>query len=486
MWWPFGGKTEAKPMLYLHNSLSGEKELFEPLNPRVVKMYNCGPTAYDVAHIGNLRSYVFADTVRRALEFNGFNVKQAINITDFGHLQSDGDSGDDKMTKALKREKKDLTLENMRALAEKYTEIFIDDLNKLGVDTAGIQFPRASDHVPGQIAIIRTLEEKGYAYQVGSGVYFDTARFPQYGKLGNINLQGLQEGARVAAQTDKRNPTDFLLWKSDDKLGWDSPWGKGFPGWHIECSAMIHETLGWQIDIHTGGIDLLPTHHNNEIAQSESASGKKPFSKYWLHHEFLTLKDEKISKSVGNIINLEAVVEKGFHPRALRYLYLTTHYRSPANFTWDALQAAQQAYLKLVRAALSEDAGSAPHEYLTRFRVRLNDDLDTPGAIAVLWEALSDTIVSLGEKKALLLEADKALGLGLTEIDEAARVLVAREFGVEVPSDDIPEDMQRLLDERNAARAAKDWAKADELRDIIAAAGYEIKDTVDGSRLVKR
>ncbi|HWO07244.1 MAG TPA: cysteine--tRNA ligase [Candidatus Paceibacterota bacterium] len=478
---------ELSAPIVFHNSLSGTREPFTPHSPERVTMYNCGPTAYDVAHIGNLRSYVFADTVRRTLLTAGYHVHQVINITDFGHLSSDGDYGDDKMTKALKREGKELTLKNMRLLAEKYTEIFISDLSRLNVDTAAIQFPRASDYIAAQISIIQMLEEKGFAYRGDDGMYFDTGRFPAYGKLGNINLEGLKEGARVAATSAKRNPTDFLLWKLDAKMGWDSPWGKGFPGWHIECSAMIRETLGWQIDIHTGGIDLMPTHHNNEIAQSESASGKKPFTRYWLHHEFLNIKDEKISKSVGNIINLSTVLERGYHPLSLRYLYLTAHYRSPMNFTWEALDAAQTAFLKL-RKFVDEVAalGSLPSPYVQRFAAKISDDLDTPGALSVMWNMLGDKDVSRENARAGLIEFDKVLGLNLAQADEHAKDLYRKEFGVPVGIHDVPERIQDLLTQREAARMEKRWGDADDLRQKIESAGYAVEDTQDGPRLVAK
>src|SRR3989338_11277753 len=257
MWFSRFFQKPTHPPLFLHNTLGKAKQEFTlSKDRRRVGMYNCGPTVYDTSHIGNLRSYVFADLVRHTLEYNGFAVKQVIHITDFGHLSSDADRGEDKMSKALKREGMELSLENMRALADKYTQQFIEDLNTLNVETDKIQFPRASDHIAGEIALIKTLEEKSYTYAGADGLYFDTSRFPTYGALGNIDIEGLRAGARVVAAADKRLPTDFLLWKSDAKLGWESPWGRGFPGWHIECSAMINATLGKQIDIHTGGIDL--------------------------------------------------------------------------------------------------------------------------------------------------------------------------------------------------------------------------------------
>ncbi len=483
-----GGKTvDTNPPLHLYNTLTQSAEVFEPLKPGHVKMYNCGPTVYGVQHIGNLSMFVFTDIVRRTFEMNGYAVKQVINITDVGHLVSDGDDGEDKMTKGLKREKMKLTLENMRALAEKYTELFLADLATLNIKTDGTHFPRASDYIPAQIAMIQTLEEKGYAYRGTDGVYFDTSRFPAYGKLGNINLEGLKEGARVEATIEKRNPTDFLLWKLDKKLGWESPWGLGFPGWHIECSAMSRAILGEQIDIHTGGIEHIPVHHNNEIAQSESATGKKPFSRYWLHRAHLQIESSKISKSEGNTVYLSDIIEKGFHPLAFRYLLLGAHYRQPSNFTWDALQAAQTAFLKLRKLVdeLPHD-GSKPISYLTRFQERINDDFDTPGALAVVWEMINDKNVPHADIRAGILAADKVFGLQLAQPDDRASELYRKELGAVVSSADVPAHVRDLLAKREEARAEKKWDVADQVRTEIESAGYVIEDTADGPRLVAK
>lgn len=482
----FGGS--ARLPLRLYNTLAKSKEEFVlPRHARTVRMYNCGPTVYDTSHIGNLRSYVFADIVRRALEYNGFAVKQVINITDFGHLNSDSDSGQDKMSAALKREGLDLTLENMRKLADRYIEEFFRDLKQLNIDTGRIMFPRASDHIAGEIAMIKTLEEKSYTYAGKNGVYFDTSRFPEYGKLGEIDLSGLREGSRVAIAEEKRHPTDFLLWKKDGKIGWDSPWGKGFPGWHIECSAMVNATLGKQIDIHTGGIDLIPTHHNNEIAQSESATGKRPFSRFWLHHEFLNIQDEKISKSIGNIINLPTLIEKGYHPLSLRYLFLGAHYRSPLNFTWEALDAAQTSFLKLRRLVDAESgSGSPPAQWRQRIHERFNDDLDTPGALAAMWEMLKDKKLSGADTKAGILDADRVFGLGLGADDEAAKTLCQKMFGVPVKLQELPERVQKMVGAREAARKEKKWEQADALRNELQKLNYAIEDTSEGPRLFRK
>lgn len=476
----------ARGALSLHNTLSGALEEFTPLKSGHVKMYHCGPTVYGTQHVGNLSMFVFTDLLRRTLEYHDFKVRQVINITDVGHLVSDGDDGEDKMTKGLKREKKALTLENMRALAEKYAAQFIHDIDVLNVNTKGTAFPRASDHIPAQIAMIRSLEEKGYAYTGASGVYFDTAHYPEYGKLGNINLEGLKEGARVGVQEERRSPTDFLLWKFDKKIGWESPWGLGFPGWHIECSAMIREILGEQIDIHTGGIEHIPVHHNNEIAQTECATGKKPFARYWLHRAHLQIDSEKIAKAKGNTVYLVDIIEKGFHPLAFRYLLLSAHYRQSSNFTWDALKAAQTAFLKLRKLVdeLPHGGSTFPTPYDARFRERIADDVDIPGALAVIWEMVGDADISKENLRAGLLEADRVLGLNLGVVDELATDLYRKELGIRVATSEAPARVQALLVEREAARAEKRWSDADSAREKIEAEGYRIEDTVDGPRVV--
>ena len=482
-------ETSAVP-LYFHNTLGNEKQRFLAApHAKEVRMYNCGPTVYGRQHIGNLSMFVFTDILRRTLEFNGFTVKQVINFTDFGHLSSDADEGDDKMTMGLKREGLKPSLENMRALGEKYANLFLEDIRALNVEADKITFPRASDFIPAQIAMIQALTEKGYSYQAKAGVYFDTSRFPEYGKLGDINLAGQKQGARVAADSEKRNPTDFLLWKSDKKLGWDSPWGQGFPGWHIECSAMIRSTLGSQIDIHTGGIEHIPVHHNNEIAQSESATGKKPFARFWLHRAHLQLEGAKIAKSGGNVVYLSDIVERGYHPLALRYLLLGAHYRTSSNFTWEALGAAQTAFGKLVALRLSHadvTPGTVSQHWSTQLIRPLNDDLDTPGALAVLWEMTRDGSLSPAELLATLFYADRVLGLQLEEPDGAARKLAANYMQVEVADSDLPANIQAFLKERDEARRGKNWERADELRTLIEAAGYTVEDKDGSTRVLKQ
>jgi cysteinyl-tRNA synthetase len=483
--------THGKRPLFLFNTLGKEKQEFS-LPPRVhtVRMYNCGPTVYGTQHIGNLSMFVFTDILRRALEYNGYTVKQVINITDFGHLTSDADEGEDKMSKGLRREGLSVTLENMTKLAEKYTEIFLGDLRALNIDTSTIEFPRASAYLNAEIALVQTLLEKGYAYESVHAVYYDTSRFPTYGELGGVDLQGLKEGARVAVSEEKHHPTDFALWKKDVDIGWDSPWGKGFPGWHIECSAMINSTLGKQIDIHTGGIEHIPIHHNNEIAQSEAATGKHPLSRFWLHRAHLQLEGSKFAKSEDRVVYLSEIIERGFHPMALRYLFLGAHYRTSSNFSWEALEASQNAFLKLRRYVDSlKDVpmGIAPQEYQMRWYERLNDDLDTPGALAVLWEMLRDEKqIASGDLRAGMLDIDRVLGLGLDKDDTKAEALWSKLFGALVDDDAIPERVSTLLVAREAARKERDWHRADSLRKEIEALGYTIEDTDDGARLFRR
>lgn len=460
------------PELRLHNTLSGTIERFEPLNG-TVKMYNCGPTVYGPQHIGNMRAAVFADTIRRTLVAWGYPLKQVINITDFGHLQG-GDIGDDatedKMSVGLRAEGLDPTLENMKALADKYTQAYFDDLDALGVDRSKIEFPRASEYIPAQIELIKTLEQKGYAYAKPSGVYFDVSRFDGYGKLGGINLEGQRAGARVSLG-DKRGPHDFILWKSDEKIGWESPWGRGFPGWHIECTAMVFALLGKQIDIHTGGIEHIPIHHNNEIAQAEAATGKQ-YVRYWLHNDHITIEGKKISKSLGNTIYVRNLADRGITPRALRYWFLTGHYRSQMNFTWDAIAGAATALRRLSQTYQELPEGEVLEAFMREFYERIADDLGTANALGLVWSKLKDL------NKATLRACDEVLGLGLADAKPVAKLTIKTE--------ELPEGIKELLASREAAREHKDFAKADEFRAEIESAGYILKDTPEGPQVSKK
>lgn len=468
------------PPLQLFNTESRSLETFTPLHGHKVLMYSCGPTVYDYAHIGNLRAYVFVDILKRTLEYNHYQVKNTINLTDFGHLTDDGDAGEDKMMKGLKREGKPVTLAAMRELSDFFIDAFYEDLGSLRILPPTI-FSRASDYIVEQIALIKTLDEKGYTYETSDGIYFDIAKFPKYGRLGKINLEELKSGARVEENTEKKNPADFAVWKKGE-LGWDSRWGKGFPGWHVECSAMAIATLGKQIDIHTGGIDHIHTHHNAEIAQSECATGKI-FSKYWMHSEFITIDSTKISKSLGNGINLRHLLNAGYTGDDYRYWLLTAHYRSPANFSFDALKAAKQALFRLKRYIYEEYkniSGKPSADYIKRFHAAINDDLDTPKAIALMWELIKDDAVESSAKCATIKHFDKVLAIGLSdELDDALFKL-----GV-VSIQDIPEEINQLIQEREAARIAHNWIESDRLRALINHKGYIIEDGSDGPKVSK-
>jgi len=499
-WRSLLGIGKAKPAeilpLMFYNTLSGTKEKFVPLRSGVVKMYSCGPTVYDFQHIGNLRAAVFSDTLKRVLGYNGFSVRQVTNITDVGHLTSDADEGEDKMSKGLKQAGKKLTVRNMRALGKKYSKAYFDDLKKLSINLDTISFPYASDYIDEQIALIKTLEEKGYAYKISDGIYFDTARFPSYGKLGNVGRTDEKQETRITENKEKREPSDFALWKfsakggsalsGNDELGWDSPWGKGFPGWHAECTAMIFAELGRQIDIHTGGIEHIPIHHNNEIAQAESATGKQ-YVRYWLHHEHLMIEGKKISKSLGNTLLLRQLEDRGLSPLAYRYWLLTAHYKTPINFTWEALESAQTALTRLHRffiEELGERNGTASKDFALRFRKAVNDNLDTPKALAILWDLVRDEKVAKNNKRATLLMFDKVLGLGLREGSKRLREMLQDEEK-RIPVEAAPEEVRQLLTQREEARGREDWEKADKLRVTIEKRGYAVEDTDDGPSLRK-
>lgn len=475
-------KTRAPehPPLFFHNSATNEKERFASLKPGVVTMYSCGPTVYDHIHIGNLRSFLLADLVKRVCLYNGYEVKHVINFTDFGHLTDDGDEGEDKMMKALKREGKPVSLTAMREVAEIYMQSFKDD-NIAFRNIPPTKYTPASEYVKEQIQLIKMLYEKGYAYETADGVYFDISKFPKYGILGKIDLNKLKEGARVEINSEKRHPADFALWKKG-LLGWESAWGKGFPGWHIECTAMIFTTLGKQIDIHTGGEDLKYTHHNGEIAQAESATGKK-FVSYWMHNAHLKIDDTKISKSLGNGIRLSNLIDRGFPPLVYRYWLLTGHYRSTMNFTFDAMSASKQALFRLRRFVFEEGknkSGTINESYRARFHSAINDDLDTARGIALMWEVVKDKDLSLPDKVATLKEMDSVLDIGLS--DEPSDVV--RELGI-VAREEIPAEIQELLDKREIARATHNWSEADYLREAINLKGYSIEDTPQGQKISK-
>ena len=484
-------KKEHSPIRFF-NSLSKMKETFEPIKPGVVHMYTCGPTVYDKVHIGNLRSFVFADILRRTLEYNDYTIKHVMNITDVGHLTSDGDSGDDKMMIALKKEGAPITITEMKKVGTKYMKLFKEDIKELNVKTP-FAFPRASEHIDGQIAFIKALEEKGYAYTLKDGVYFNTTMFKEYGALGGITKEELETISRVRKHEDKGNQQDFALWKfsttktsSGKELGWDSPWGVGFPGWHIECSAMATQYLGKHFDIHTGGMDLSSIHHNNEIAQTEAVTGKK-FVNYWLHNAFITIENKKISKSIGNTIYLYQIIDRGFPPFAYRYWLLTGHYRSPMNFTWEALEGANTALIKLHKEFLDLGSknGRIDSSYKEEFEKLINDDLDTPKAIALLHKLMDDESVAKKDKRVTVLDMNRVLGIGFIEsYKQMQKMFKGETKKIEVKK--APDEIQELVQEREAARKEEDWKTADTIRDKIAKKGFTVSDTDEGPELTKK
>lgn len=459
--------------LKFFNTLTREKEIFQPINPPHVGFYSCGPTVYDYAHIGNLRSYVFADIVQRTLEYYDYKVNRVMNITDIGHLTSDADDGEDKMVKGLKREGKPFTLEAMKELAVFYKDKFIEDTVAMNIETPN-EIPFASDNIKEDVEIIKKLLEKGFAYKTTDGIYFEIEKFSDYWQLsGNKNAQEKNTESRIGENSEKKNQADFALWKFslENGLGYDTEIGKGFPGWHIECSAMSTKYLGDQFDIHTGGIDHISVHHPNEIAQSECATGKKPFVRFWMHNEYVDIGGAKMAKSGDNFITLRTLKEKGISPISYRFWLLMAHYRTKVNFNWDALEGADIALKRLYRLYkdLGDGSGIVNDGYQKRFKEYLEDDLDTPRALSVLWEIFKDENMSNSDKRATVLDFDKVLGLGFDNIKE----------------EEIPNEILELVKEREDARTNKDFKKSDELRDKIKSLGYEVKDSSGGYKIEK-
>ena len=458
--------------LRLYDNFSRSVREFAPLAPeRPVGVYTCGPTVYDFQHIGNYRTFMFEDTLKRVLRLNGYRVLHVMNITDVGHLTSDADTGEDKMEKGARR-----TGRTAWEIAALYTQAFKDDVAALNIEPPDV-LPRATDHIPEQIEFIADLERRGYTYATPDGVYFDTSRQPDYGYLARLDRSGLEAGKRVELG-DKRNATDFALWKlspvgSARQMEWDSPWGKGFPGWHIECSAMAQKYLGDYFDIHCGGEDHIPVHHTNEIAQTEARVGTR-LANFWMHGYFLVQNDAKMAKSAGEFLRVSALVERGYDPLAFRYLCLTGHYRTQLNFTWDALDAAATGLARMRGSfhALPDDASAAPDaQALAQFTTHVNDDLNVPRALALAWDVLRGTLPA-PIKRATLRRFDDVFGLGL------AVWVPARET--------VPDAINALAQARAVARKARQWAEADRLRAELHAAGWEMEDRADGFTLKRR
>jgi len=450
--------------LKLYNTLSRKKEDFKPISKGKVGMYSCGPTVYWYQHIGNLRTYISTDILKRILKFNNYKVKHIINVTDVGHLTSDADSGEDKIEKAAKKEGK-----KAKDIANHYFNAFEKDLKKLNIIKPD-KWVWATKHIKEQIELIKTLEKKGYTYKTSDGIYFNTSKLSDYGKLARLDIKKLKAGKRIDIG-EKKNKTDFALWKFSEKPGlrqqeWKSPWGIGFPGWHIECSTMSSKYLGKQFDIHTGGPEHIPVHHTNEIAQSEVGFGKKPWVKYWVHFAWLLSKGEKVSKSKGGLFILSELEEKGYNPLEFRYLCLTTHYKKPLDFNLKNLDSAQASYsrLKNIISKLKDDK-KTNKKYLEEFQLAINNDFDTSRGLQVLWKLVRDEKAS-GKVKTIK-KIDGVLGLELFKKTKTK----------------IPENIKKFVKQRELARKNKDYKKADELRGKINKLGYLIEDTSKGTEL---
>jgi len=462
--------------LTLYNSLTRRKAEFKPIHPEEVGLYTCGPTVYNYAHIGNLRTYIFEDILKRVLQYNGYRVKHVMNITDVGHLTGDRDMGEDKMEKGALREGR-----TAWEIAEFYTEVFKSDIKHLNILPPDI-WVKATDTIDDQIALIKTLEEKNFTYRTADGIYFDTARFKNYTKLSHQRLESLQEGARVEKNPEKRNPTDFALWKFSPpgvqrQMEWESPWGIGFPGWHIECSAMSMKFLGDQLDIHCGGTDHIDVHHTNEIAQSEAATGKKFFN-CWMHGAFLIITGgKKMAKSEGNFLTLDnAFIKAGIHPLVYRFAAFQTHYRKPMEYGDESVQAARNGLMHLqnqvrqIATAGREPENMISDEHRIKFLTAVNDDLNMPRAMAAVQELLKSNI-SDGQKYTTILDFDRVLGLDLGQLDQPAQ---------------LPSKVQELVEARQKARENKQWEASDRMRDEIQDLGYMVQDTPDGMKVIKK
>jgi cysteinyl-tRNA synthetase len=459
--------------LRLYNTMSRRKEVFAPLFPPKVGLYTCGPTVYNYAHIGNLRTYVFTDILKRVLAYNGFQVKHVMNITDVGHLTGDRDMGEDKLEKGARTEGK-----SAWDIAEYYTQAFKRDIKRLNILEPTL-WCKATDTIEDQIALIQVLKDKGYTYPTSDGIYFNTGKFKNYTRLSHQDIESLQEGARVEKNPEKRNPTDFALWKYSPagvqrQMEWDSPWGVGFPGWHIECSAMSMKFLGSMLDIHCGGTDHIDVHHTNEIAQSEAATGKKFFN-FWMHGAFLIIAGgKKMAKSEGNFLTLEFVTDSlSIDPLTYRFATFQTHYRKPMEYSEEAMAAAQNGLLHLrnqVRTLADAAPAAQPNEsYRESFLMAINNDLNMPQAMAVVQDLLKSDLAP-GEKLATALDFDRVLGLDLHKAGEDQR---------------LPDEVQALADERVRARKEKQWALSDQLRDRIQAFGFTVQDTPQGMKVFK-
>jgi cysteinyl-tRNA synthetase len=461
--------------LVLYDTRTRSKRPFLPLDPERVRIYTCGPTVYAPQHLGNLRSQLFADLLKRALLFEGYTVQHVINVTDVGHLVGDADAGEDKLERAAAQSGRSAT-----AIAAEYTAQWLRDRERLGCLPPEV-LCKATEHIPEQIELVRQLEAKGYTYRIADGIYFDTSKFPRYGEFARLDLAGQAAGARIGDVPGKRQPADFALWKfpppgAHRQQEWDSPFGRGFPGWHVECSAMAEKYLGRRFDIHTGGVDHVAVHHTNEVAQSECAWDVHPWVGFWMHNEFLDLRGEKMAKSTGNVAVLDDLVARGVPPLAFRYFFLQAHYRQQQTYTDEAVDAAATGYDRLLGACAElRGAGGEVDSAQTlplreRFRAAIRDDLNAPRALAVVWEAVRASGLDAAERWAVLRDADSVLALDLAHG-------VAR-------ADKLESDprIDALVAEREAARERRDFATADRIRRQLADEGILLEDTPQGSR----
>ena len=462
-------------MLKLYNTLTRNKDEFRPIDEKIVRMYSCGPTVYSEAHVGNMRAYLFMDSLRKVLKYNGYELNHVMNITDVGHLVSDADEGEDKMEKAAREAKL-----SPWDIAKKYTEIFLKDIDKLNIERPEHITP-ATEHIKEMEEYVKRIMDNGYAYETSKGIYFDTAKLSTYGELSRANLEKQMAGARIEVDEEKKNPLDFALWiKAPENhiMKWDSLWGKCYPGWHIECSAMGHKYLGEQFDIHTGGIDAIPIHHENEIAQARGAFGCIP-ANYWIHNEFLLMDGGKMSKSLGNCYTVTNIEERGYEPLAYRYLAFTSHYRNKLNYTWDGIEASQVSLNRLrenYKEHVSGTESIEENEILKlkeKFKTAINDDLNFPAALAVVWEVAKNSKKSKDYAN-LLKHFDTVLSLN---IDAAP---FKKEERIE-----LDERLESMLEERKQARLNKDFATSDRIRDELSNMGYKVIDTKEGQKLEK-
>lgn len=457
--------------IYFYNTLTKQKDLFKPIEEGKVKIYSCGPTVYKDATIGNMRTNLLNDTLRRVLKYNGYELKHVMNITDVGHLVSDGDEGEDKMLKSAREEHK-----SPLEIAEHYTKLFFRDLERLNIETLEVVC-KATDHIKEMLEMVQKIMKNGYAYETSTAIYFDVSKLDKYGILSGINLNDQKAGARVDIDPEKRNPYDFALWikaPANHLMKWDSPWGPSYPGWHIECSAMSTKYLGEEFDIHTGGIDLVPTHHENEIAQNKGACGKNP-AHYWIHGEYLLINGGKMSKSLGNTYLIDDIIARGYSPLAYRLFNYSCHYRGKLNFTWEGIESANTSLIRLREGYQKHLNGNSDisdeiiADMENRFHQAINDDMNMPLALSVVWEA-----VKYPEKSPkiaqLLKKFDTVLGIKIDEVQETK----------------IPQEILDLVEERKQARSDKNWSESDRLRDLIAEKGYIVKDMKDGTEVLKK